>query len=348
MHPRLHTGDQASLQLGAQGESLFPRERPLRTATHARSRPRILAHAHPRRCFPALSCSRFERWLSVFRLEMPPSQLLALSALFQCSRLRARFERSPAPEQKSRDPEVQAQILDAWRKYGGLQPKVWGADRLQAAAAAVKSAAESEECCVQGCSNRTTVGTGPMQTPICSACATKYGAKTQSLNEAYVPACCGAVPASSSAPASPAHQTTAEPAAAAGSSAAPSGRLVPSVSRVHVEILPPSEYAGMNSEQDFSIRLRDLQRVPGGLLSVGAHVGENPVRRATVVSAEGQQASGSALDLFGLKIASKSPVGTHTVPVLLHNDPVDIRLTAYEADEKTVKGGRKGASCANK
>jgi hypothetical protein len=93
----------------------------------------------------------------------------------------------------------------------------------------------------------------------------------------------------------------------------------------------------MNCEQDFSIRLRDLQRVPGGLLAVGAHVGENPLRRATVVSAEGQQASGSALDLFGLKIASKSRVGTHTVPVLLHNDPADIRLTAYEADEKTVK-----------
>jgi hypothetical protein len=36
-----------------------------------------------------------------------------------------------APEQKSRDPEVQAQIQEAWRKYG-QQPKVWGAHRLQA------------------------------------------------------------------------------------------------------------------------------------------------------------------------------------------------------------------------
>jgi hypothetical protein len=97
----------------------------------------------------------------------------------------------------------------------------------------------------------------------------------------------------------------------------------------------------MNSEQDFSIPLRDLQRVPGGLLAVGARVSENHVRIANVASTEGQQASGeegqphveSALDLVGLKITSKGPREGYTVPVMLHNDPADIRLTAYEGIE---------------
>ena len=65
---------------------------------HARSR--ILAHAHP----PGAACERvrarffilsFEYWLPVSRFGTSPSQLLALSALFQCARLSAGFECSP-------------------------------------------------------------------------------------------------------------------------------------------------------------------------------------------------------------------------------------------------------------
>jgi hypothetical protein len=94
----------------------------------------------------------------------------------------------------------------------------------------------------------------------------------------------------------------------------------------------------MNSEQDFSIPLRDLQRMPGGLLAVGARVSENHLRFANAVSTEGQQSSGeSALGLMGMKITSTCTRESYTVPVMAWNDPAGIRLTAYAGDNKTVK-----------
>jgi hypothetical protein len=373
-----------------------------------------------------------------------------------------------APEQKSRDPEVQAQIQEAWLKYGGQQPKVWGAHRLQAAAAAFEYPPETLQALARAFPAHTIIdgsnvafeslpewvarleanpshllvvlrrkstpsdhlfqmmGIGadspdaevvtalsassailvfhkddyyhlplhPLPTLVaflrrqmgtdqntarecmvccdvmpvhtthrlaCAECGTSdvcntcvMRIKDQAGNGAYACPQCRSRPGIILVETGklPHLQAAAAAAAAAASSnaAAPVDRppapLVPSVSRVHVEVLPPSEYAGMNSEQDFSIPLRDLQRVPGGLLAVGARVSENDVRIANVVSTEGQPATSgeegqpqvkSALNLVGLKIASKGPREGYTVPVMLHNDPADIRFTVYEADQKTVK-----------
>jgi hypothetical protein len=204
-----------------------------------------------------------------------------------------------APEQKSRDPEVQAQIQEAWRKYGGLEPKVWGAH-------------------AKGTTTNPRLDDPDKITEMLMRVKLNGGSLWNYVCDNAIPPAMGALPGADALVAlSP---LSALAAAAASSNAAasvvrPPAPLVPSVSRVHVEVLPPSDYTGMNSEQDFSIRLKEPWRVPGGLLAVGAHVGENRARFANVVSTEGQPATSgeegqahveSALDLMGLKITSKS------------------------------------------
>ena len=103
-------------------------------------------------------------------------------------------------------------------------------------------------------------------------------------------------------------------------------------SRVSIDVLleAPEHYKNMNKEQNVAFPLGvQLHPCPDGKLALGAMVGKNSVRFASAELNDGKMVMNKSLNAAAREAQQK--LQAYRVPIMLHNDPAVIVLTAVSA-----------------
>ena len=104
-------------------------------------------------------------------------------------------------------------------------------------------------------------------------------------------------------------------------------------SRVSIDVLleAPEHYQNMNQEQNISFSLgARLHPGPDGNLALGAIVTPNPVRFASGAIVDDKLVLDASINKAALQ--AQRQLQSYRVPIMLHNDPAVIALTATSAD----------------